>query len=220
MSGFALGLAPDLALAGFTAQEDAIEEALGNLVGDGFNPAGLLEASAHAGRSRATGCACAPAAIRSMRRSTRSRRPWPRSMPRPNRSSASTSRPSASLVMRHPDPPTSSPRNTRCRTWRRDVVVRAARASTRSTIRRSTTRPTWRCVTGADRRRPALKRLRAGPQPARVTLTRRTDGRHGACDSPRGDVSILRPCRIRRKFRVLAGRALTAEGLDQRSNAR
>src|SRR5258708_16228665 len=43
MSGFALSLAPDLALAGFSAQDDAIEEALGNLVGDGFAPAGLLE---------------------------------------------------------------------------------------------------------------------------------------------------------------------------------
>lgn len=43
MSGFACGLAPDLALAGFTAQDDAIEEALGNLVGDGFKPAGLLD---------------------------------------------------------------------------------------------------------------------------------------------------------------------------------
>src|SRR5471032_2014674 len=43
MSGFVLGLAPDLALAGFTAQDDAIEEALGNLVGDGFKPEGLLD---------------------------------------------------------------------------------------------------------------------------------------------------------------------------------
>src|SRR5712671_826950 len=44
MSGFALALASDLALAGFTAQDDGIEEALGALVGDGFDPAGLLEA--------------------------------------------------------------------------------------------------------------------------------------------------------------------------------
>src|SRR5258708_6766018 len=43
MSGFVLGLAPDLAMAGFTAQEDAIEEALSSLVGDGFEPAGLLD---------------------------------------------------------------------------------------------------------------------------------------------------------------------------------
>ncbi len=43
MSGFAGALAPDLALAGFEAQPDAIEEALANLVGDGFKPAGLLD---------------------------------------------------------------------------------------------------------------------------------------------------------------------------------
>ena len=36
MSGFAGTLAPELALAGFTAQEDAIEEALDRLVGGGF----------------------------------------------------------------------------------------------------------------------------------------------------------------------------------------
>src|SRR5271169_4666249 len=42
MSGFALAMAPDLALAGFTAQDDAIEEALSSLVGDGFAADGLL----------------------------------------------------------------------------------------------------------------------------------------------------------------------------------
>ncbi|MBV8334253.1 MAG: MmgE/PrpD family protein [Alphaproteobacteria bacterium] len=36
MSGFAAGLAPELALAGFKAQPNAIEEALGSLVGGGF----------------------------------------------------------------------------------------------------------------------------------------------------------------------------------------
>jgi 2-methylcitrate dehydratase PrpD len=43
MSGFAAALAPELALAGFEAQQDAIEEALGELVGSGFTPRGLLE---------------------------------------------------------------------------------------------------------------------------------------------------------------------------------
>ena len=36
MSGFVGALAPDLVLAGFEAQEDAIEEALGRMVGEGF----------------------------------------------------------------------------------------------------------------------------------------------------------------------------------------
>ncbi len=43
MSGFAGALAPDLALAGIEAQEHAIEEALGQLVGDGFKPDHLLD---------------------------------------------------------------------------------------------------------------------------------------------------------------------------------
>src|SRR5260221_6873927 len=44
MSGFAAALAPELARAGFTAQDDAVEEALGSLVGAGFKPEGLLDA--------------------------------------------------------------------------------------------------------------------------------------------------------------------------------
>ena len=43
MSGFAAALAPELALAGFTAQDDAIEEALGQLVGEGFKVDGILD---------------------------------------------------------------------------------------------------------------------------------------------------------------------------------
>jgi 2-methylcitrate dehydratase PrpD len=42
MSGFAAALASELALAGFVAQDNAIEEALSSLVGDGFQPGGLL----------------------------------------------------------------------------------------------------------------------------------------------------------------------------------
>jgi 2-methylcitrate dehydratase PrpD len=43
MSGFAASLAPELALAGFTAQPDAVEEALGQLVGGGFTTDHLLD---------------------------------------------------------------------------------------------------------------------------------------------------------------------------------
>lgn len=42
MSGFVGALAPELAQAGFTAQADAVEEALGQMVGTGFDAAGLL----------------------------------------------------------------------------------------------------------------------------------------------------------------------------------
>ena len=43
MSGFAGALAPELALAGVAAQPNAIEEALGQLVGDGFRPEAVTE---------------------------------------------------------------------------------------------------------------------------------------------------------------------------------
>ena len=43
MSGFAGALAPDLALAGIEAQENSIEEALSQLVGDGFKTDHLLD---------------------------------------------------------------------------------------------------------------------------------------------------------------------------------
>src|SRR5215510_3649074 len=43
MSGFAGILAPELALAGVAAQPNAIEEALGQLVGDGFRPEAVTE---------------------------------------------------------------------------------------------------------------------------------------------------------------------------------
>jgi len=42
MSGFVGALVPELAQAGFTAQADAVEEALGQMVGTGFDAAGLL----------------------------------------------------------------------------------------------------------------------------------------------------------------------------------
>jgi 2-methylcitrate dehydratase PrpD len=43
MSGFAAALAPELVLAGFEAQNDAVEQALGELVGDGFTADGALD---------------------------------------------------------------------------------------------------------------------------------------------------------------------------------
>src|SRR5437660_9272388 len=43
MSGFAGALAPELAEAGFVAQEDAVEEALNHLVGAGFTPDRILD---------------------------------------------------------------------------------------------------------------------------------------------------------------------------------
>ena len=44
MSGFVGALAPELVMAGFEAQDDAIEEALGKMVGEGFDPQALVDA--------------------------------------------------------------------------------------------------------------------------------------------------------------------------------
>jgi len=43
MSGFAAILAPQLALAGFTAEDEAVEQTLSSLVGDGFDAAHVLD---------------------------------------------------------------------------------------------------------------------------------------------------------------------------------
>jgi 2-methylcitrate dehydratase PrpD len=43
MSGFVGALAPELAMAGFAAQEGAVEEAFSQLVGDGYNARGLTD---------------------------------------------------------------------------------------------------------------------------------------------------------------------------------
>ena len=96
ISGFAAAVAPELARAGFTAQPDAIEEALANLTGDGFSPEHRWTDSARSGTSRATTSASTRAATRSTRRSTA----WPGRSPNcargRTRSSASTSRPTGS----------------------------------------------------------------------------------------------------------------------------
>jgi 2-methylcitrate dehydratase PrpD len=43
MSGFMSSLAPELAIAGFTAQDDAIEQAMASLVGDAFDASAMLD---------------------------------------------------------------------------------------------------------------------------------------------------------------------------------
>ena len=47
MSGFAGALAPELALAGIAAQANAVEEAFGQLTGDGFRPEAVTEELGH-----------------------------------------------------------------------------------------------------------------------------------------------------------------------------
>jgi 2-methylcitrate dehydratase PrpD len=219
MSGFVLGLAPELALAGFTAQDDAIEEALSSLVGDGFEPAGLLdqlgtrwEITRNWLRLRAC---CNPiyAALDALEDAIVALDAKAEDI---ERIDIATFR--FATVMCNLDPPNyfaskySLPHVAAC------LAVRGSAG--------------YESVDDSALDDPAIKALRhrvhisedpamtsAVPalKPARVTVTLK-DGQRvtRACDSPRGD--CLNPYdepEIRLKFRQLAGLALTPKGLGE-----
>jgi 2-methylcitrate dehydratase PrpD len=77
LGAVAATLAPEMAAAGYAAQEDAIEEALGVMVGAGFAPAKLPDDMGRRWEIVENYSDSTPAAIRSMRRSTAWPRPWP-----------------------------------------------------------------------------------------------------------------------------------------------
>ena len=217
MSGLAGSLAPDLALAGFEAQEDALEEAFGRLVGDGFRPDGLLEALAKRWEItrnyfRLRAC-CNPiyAALEALEEALAALCPAPDEI---ERIDVATYR--FASVMRNPDPKNSlaakySLPHAAAAVVRRghagygsfteDVIHDPAIAALRHRVR-ITEDPQLTAVA------PRLK-------PARVTLTLK-DGRQTTrtCDSPRGD--FRRPyqeAEIRGKFRELASLVLTPDGV-------
>jgi 2-methylcitrate dehydratase PrpD len=218
MSGFALALAPDLALAGFTAQDDAIEEALGSLVGDGFAAAGLLaelgtrwEITRNWLRLRAC---CNPiyAALDALEDAIAALGAKPEEI---ERIDVATFR--FASVMRHPDPPNyfaskySLPHVAACLAARGSTGYAAVDDSALDDPAIAALR--HRVHISED---PALTATVPASKPARVTLTLK-DGRQAtrACDSPRGDcLNPYRESEIREKFRELAGAALTAPGLD------
>jgi 2-methylcitrate dehydratase PrpD len=219
MSGFALGIAPDLALAGFTAQDDAIEEALSSLVGDGFDAAGVLEELGTRWEItrnwlRLRAC-CNPiyAALDALEEAIAALDAKPQDI---ERIDVATFR--FASVMRHPDPPNyfaskySLPHVAAC------LVARGS-AGYESVDDSALDDP----VIAALRHRvhisedPAMSAAVPALKPARVTLTLK-DGRQTthACDSPRGD--CLNPydeSEIRRKFRELAALALMPQGLGE-----
>jgi 2-methylcitrate dehydratase PrpD len=217
MSGFAGTLASELALAGFEAQDNAIEEAFGSLVGDGFQPDALLvelgtrwEISRNYFRLRAC---CNPiyAALDALEEALAELRPTPDEIaqidvatyrfasvmqaPEPqNYFAAKYSLPhaAAALVLRG---------NAGYSSFTEAVVHDPAIA----TLRR-------RVHIVED---PQLTAVAPRLKPARVTVTLK-DGRRSTrtCDSPRGD--FQRPYQeseIREKFRELAGLVLTREGV-------
>lgn len=218
MSGFALGIAPDLALAGFTAQDDAIEEALSSLVGDGFEPGGVLEGLGTRWEItrnwlRLRAC-CNPiyAALDALEEAVAALNAKPEDV---ERIDIATFR--FASVMRHPDPPNyfaskySLPHVAAC------IVARGS-AGFAAVDDSALNDP----VIAALRHRvhisedPAMSAKVPALKPARVTLTLK-DGRQAtrACDSPRGDcLNPYSEAEIRGKFRELAGLALTPQGLD------
>jgi 2-methylcitrate dehydratase PrpD len=216
MSGFVGALAPDLALAGFEAQPDAVEEALGALVGSGFRTDGLLDElgtrwEITRNYFRLYAC-CNPIhpALDCLAAALAKLRPKPEDVARID---VATYRFAA--VMRNPDPPNyfaskySLPHAAAVMVVRGDAGFAALDDSALADPAIAALR---RKVTVTED--PAMTAVAPRLRPARVTLTLR-DGRAATenCDSHRGDFDRpFAPSEIRDKFCALAGTLLTAEG--------
>jgi 2-methylcitrate dehydratase PrpD len=219
MSGFAAALAPDLALAGFEAQAEAVEEALGQLVGSGFTPDGLTDElgtrwEITRNYFRLYAC-CNPIhpALDCLREALAELRPQPDEV---QRIDVATYR--FASVMRNPDPPNyfaskySLPHA---------AAVMAVRGNAGYAELDDTALDDP--VIAALRHRvhvsedPAMSAVAPRLRPARVQVTL-ADGRRAthACQSHRGD--FLQPFaedELRAKFRELAGVVLTPEGVER-----
>ncbi len=223
MSGFAAALAPELALAGFAAQDNAIEEALSSLVGDGFRPDGLLdelgtrwEISRNYFRLRAC---CNPiyAALDALEDVLAALCPRPDEI---ERIDVATYR--FASVMRNPDPPNYFAAKCSLPHAAAAVVVRGNAgygSFTEAVLHDHTIAALRQRVHIAED--PAMTAVAPRLKPARVTITLK-DGRQSAhtCESPRGD--FQRPYQeseIREKFRELAGLVLTPEGVTDIEHA-
>jgi 2-methylcitrate dehydratase PrpD len=217
MSGFAAALAPELALAGFEAQDDAIEQSLGQLVGGGFTPDGLLDelgTTWHITRNyfRLYAC-CNPIhpALDCLRQALADLRPRPEEVAHIDIATYAFA-----SVMRNPDPPNyfaskyslphaAATMVTRGHAGHGALDDTAVHDPGIASIRH-------RVLVTED---PAMTALVPGLRPARVTVVL-TDGRSAthACDSHRGDFQQpFEEAELRGKFRELARFALTPEGV-------
>lgn len=217
MSGFVGALAPELALAGFEAQGDAIEEALGHLVGSGFNPDGMLDGlgtrwEITRNYFRLHAC-CNPIhpAIDALQEVLSALQPQPADI---ERIDIATYR--FASVMANPDPPNyfgskySLPHSAA-------VLVVKGNAGHGAIDDAALSDPVI-----ADLRHrvhvtedAAMSAVAPRLRPARVTVTLK-NGRQGthACDSHRGDFhEPYAESELRDKFRELAGAVLTPEGV-------
>ena len=219
MSGFVGAFAPDLAVAGFEAQDDAIEEALGKLVGDGFKSEGLaddLGAGWHITRNwfRLYAC-CNPVhpALDSLQAILEKLRPSPEDI---ERIDVATYR--FASVMRNPDPPNyfaskySLPHVAA-------VLIVKGKAGHSEVDDEALRDP----VIAALRQRvhmtedPAMSAVAPRLRPARVTVKLK-DGRQASDsrESHRGDFNDpFTDSELREKFRELAGLVLTREGVEK-----
>jgi 2-methylcitrate dehydratase PrpD len=216
MSGFAAALAPDLALAGFEAQVDAVEEALGHLVGGGFTPDRVLDqlgARWEITRNyfRLYAC-CNPIhpALDCLQEALTELGPQPEEIARIE---VATYR--FASVMRNPDPPNyfaskySLPHAAATMAVRGHAGYSALDDSALHDPAITALR--HRVQVSED---PAMSAMAPRLRPARVTVTL-TDGRSStrACDSHRGDFQQpFAESDIREKFRELAVVVLTPEG--------
>jgi 2-methylcitrate dehydratase PrpD len=217
MSGFAAGLAPDLALAGFTAQDDAIEEALGHLVGDGFRPDDLTaelgtrwEITRDWFRLRAC---CNPiyAALDALEAALAELRPRPEDIERIDVATFAFA-----AAMRNPEP-----RNYFASKYSLPHAAAALVINGGTGFDALNDAALQNPAIAALRLRvhvtedPALSAQAPRLKPARVTLTLK-DGRRStqSCDSPRGDcLNPYTESEIREKFRALAAPTVAAEGI-------
>jgi 2-methylcitrate dehydratase PrpD len=223
MSGFAAALAPELALAGFEAQDDAIEEALGNLVGSGFKPDALLDElgtrwEITRNYFRLYAC-CNPIhpALDCLGEILAALRPQPNQI---ERIDIATYR--FASVMRNPDPPNYFASKYSLPHAAATMVVKGsagyAALDDASLQDPSISSLRHRVHMTED---PAMSAVAPRLRPARVTMTL-TDGRQTtrACESHRGDFQQpFTESELRDKFRELAGTVLTPEGVSDVEHA-
>src|SRR5580693_683291 len=218
MSGYAAALAPDLALAGFAAQPDAIEEGLGQLVGGGFVPDRLTDGLGtvwHITRNyfRLYAC-CNPIhpALDCLHEALAALHPQPDEI---ERIDVATYR--FASVMDNPDPPNYFASKYSLPHAAAAMVVRGSAgyaALDDSALQDPAIAALRHRVQVTED--PAMTEVAPRLRPARVTVTL-TDGRHSmhSRESHRGDFQQpFDGSEIRGKFRELAGVVLRPEGVS------
>lgn len=217
MSGYAACLAPELALAGFDAQHDAIEQSLGGLVGAGFNPSTLMNElgtrwEIHYNYFRLYAC-CNPVhpSLDCLRRALDELKPRPQDIERIDVATYAFA-----AVMANPDPPNYFASKYSFPHAAATMIVKG-KADYTAMNEATVTDP----EIAALRHRvhitedPAMSAVAPRMRPARLTLTLK-DGRTATHSAEFLEGDFERPypeLRIREKFRELAGVVLTAEGV-------